>query len=93
MSNVLDIIIIAVVAVAAWRGYRKGLVMTLCGFLAVFVALAGATVVSNALAGPVSQAIRPAGEHQIQTAFQHKADQPECRRPHHGGGGDHPEGL
>ena len=29
MSNVLDIIIIAVVAVAAWRGYRKGLVMTL----------------------------------------------------------------
>ena len=75
MSNVLDIIIIAVVAVAAWRGYRKGLVMTLCGFLAVFVALAGATVVSNALAGPVSQAIRPAVEHQIQTAFQHKADQ------------------
>ena len=51
MSNVLDIIIVAVVAVAAWRGYRKGLVMTLCGFLAVFVALAGATVVSNALAG------------------------------------------
>lgn len=51
MSNVLDIIIIAVVAVAAWRGYRKGLVMTLCGFLAVFVALAGATVVSNALSG------------------------------------------
>ena len=75
MSNVLDIIIIAVVAVAAWRGYRKGLVMTLGGFLAVFVALAGATVVSNALAGPVSQAIRPAVEHQIQTAFQHKADQ------------------
>ena len=65
MSNVLDIIIVAVVAVAAWRGYRKGLVMTLCGFLAVFVALAG----------PVSQAIRPAVEHQIQTAFQHKADQ------------------
>ena len=75
MSNVLDIIIIAVVAVAAWRGYRRGLVMTLCGFLAIFVALAGANIVSNALAGPVSQAIRPAVEHQIQTAFQQKADQ------------------
>ena len=47
MSNVLDIIIVVVVAVAAWRGYRKGLVMTLCGFLAVFVALAGATVLAN----------------------------------------------
>ena len=75
MSNVLDIIIIAVVAVAAWRGYRRGLVMTLCGFLAIFVALAGANIVSNALAGPVSQAIRPAVEHQIQSAFQQKADQ------------------
>ncbi|MEI3140171.1 MAG: CvpA family protein [Lawsonibacter sp.] len=69
---------------------RAWFILTLCGFLAVFVALTGATVVSNTLAGPVSQAIRPAVEHQIQTAFQHKADvedgpvrhrqQPECRQ-------------
>ena len=71
MSNVLDIIIIAVVAVAAWRGYRRGLVMTLCGFLAIFVALAGANIVSNALAWLTG----PAVEHQIQSAFQQKADQ------------------
>ena len=54
---IFDAVIAALLLVALWRGYRKGFVLTLCGFLAIFVAFIGASLVSNMLAGPVSQAI------------------------------------
>ena len=57
-----DGIVLLVLAVTAVQGYRKGLVLTLCGFLAVFVAFVGASVLSDALARPISQAIAPAVE-------------------------------
>jgi len=56
---VYDLIILAVLAFFLWRGYVKGFVLTLCGLLAVFVALVGASVLSNALAEPVAKAIEP----------------------------------
>ena len=37
-----DLILAVVLAVTVFQGYRKGFVLTLCGFLAVFVALIGA---------------------------------------------------
>jgi uncharacterized membrane protein required for colicin V production len=63
---IYDLAIAAVLILSIWRGYRKGFILTLCGFLALFVALIGASAVSNALAEPVSQAIRPAVERHIQ---------------------------
>ena len=57
-----DLIVLAVLILTALQGYRKGLVLTLCGFLAVFVAFIGASVLSDALARPISQAIAPAVE-------------------------------
>ncbi len=54
-----DVIIAALLLFFLWRGYRKGLVLTLCGFLAVFVALIGASILSNFLAEPVAKAIEP----------------------------------
>ena len=63
---IFDAVIAILLLVAVWRGYRKGFVLTLCGFLAIFVAFIGASLVSNALAGPVSQAIRPMIESSIQ---------------------------
>lgn len=55
-----DAAVLAVLAFFLWRGYRKGFVLTLCSLLAVFVALIGASILSNALAEPVSKAIEPA---------------------------------
>ena len=55
-----DIAVLAVLAFFLWRGYRKGFVLTLCSLLAVFVALIGASFLSNALAEPVAKAIEPA---------------------------------
>lgn len=48
-----------------WRGYRKGFVLTLCGFLAVFVAFIGASVLSDMLAGPMANSIQPIVEQHI----------------------------
>ena len=57
---IYDLIIAAVLLFFVWLGYRKGLVLTLCSLLAVFVALIGASILSDALAEPVARAIEPA---------------------------------
>ena len=61
-----DLIIAAVLLFALLRGYRRGFVLTLCGLLAVFVALIGASVVSHVLTEPVSRSIQPIVEQHIQ---------------------------
>lgn len=63
---IFDLIVLIVLILAVVQGYRKGFVLTLCSFLAVFVAFIGASILSDALAGPVSQAITPAIESGIQ---------------------------
>ncbi len=55
-----DIIIAALLLLFLWRGYRKGFVLTLCGFLALFVAFFGASVLSGLLAEPAAKLIEPA---------------------------------
>ena len=70
-----DLILVAVLAVTLFQGYRKGFVLTLCGFLAVFVAFVGATILSDALAQPVSQVVRPAIEQNIHSALEDSLNQ------------------
>ena len=70
-----DIAAAAVLLIAAWRGYRRGLILTLCGFLALFVALIGASAVSNALSGPASEALRPVIQTSLDNALSSYAAQ------------------
>ena len=63
---IFDLIVLIVLILAVVQGYRNGFVLTLGGVLAVFVAFIGASILSDALAGPVSQAITPAIESGIQ---------------------------
>lgn len=72
---IFDLILAAVLIVTVLQGYRKGFVLTLCGFLAVFVAFIGASILSDALAEPVSQVVRPAIEMNIHSALQDSLDQ------------------
>lgn len=61
MNHIIyDLIIAAVLLFFLWRGYARGFVLTLCSLLAVFVALIGASFLSDALAGPAAKAIEPA---------------------------------
>lgn len=65
-----DLVVAALLLLALWQGYRKGFILTLCGFLAVFVAFIGATIISDALAASVADIIRPVVQQQIQRVVQ-----------------------
>lgn len=67
---VFDAVIAAVLLLALYRGYKRGFVLTLCGFLAIFVAFIGATFLSSLLAQPVSAMIRPVIETNISRALE-----------------------
>ena len=60
-----DILIAAIVVIAALRGRMRGFILTLCGFLTIFVAFIGALVISEFLADPVAQLLFPAVERAI----------------------------
>ena len=66
---IYDLAVIAILALFALWGSRKGLVLTLCSLAAFFVALIGAAFLSNALAGPVAKAVEPAIERRIQESL------------------------
>lgn len=60
MGNLtFDIVILVVLALFAWRGASKGLILSLCGLLAVFVCFFAAQVVSNTFCEQVGGIIRP----------------------------------
>lgn len=59
MPYLLDLIVAAVVALFIWKGWRKGLVLSLCGLLAVLVAFAGAGIAARTLSPAVGQALEP----------------------------------
>ena len=66
---VLDLILAALLLFFLWRGYSKGFVLTLCGLLAVFVALIGGSILADILARPVAQAVVPALEGRLQDSI------------------------
>ena len=73
-----DILIAAIVVIAALRGKSRGFVLTLCGFLAIFVAFIGACVVSDLLAEPVAAMLLPVVEESMATILESRftADTP-----------------
>ena len=52
MPYILDLIVIAVVALFVWRGAARGLVLSLCGLMAFVVAFAGAGLAAQTLSPP-----------------------------------------
>ena len=56
---IFDILIVALLALFAWRGAAKGLVLSLCGLAAVFVAFFCAQFLSDQLCEPVGGILRP----------------------------------
>ena len=56
---IFDMIIIALLALFAWRGAAKGLILSLCGLAAIFVVFFAAQFVSEQFCGPVGNILRP----------------------------------
>jgi len=62
IPTVIDAVILLVLAFFTWRGARKGLILTLFSFLAIFVAWFGAKAVAQNFSGPVAGILRPSIE-------------------------------
>ena len=78
MGNyVFDIVIVALLALFAWRGASRGLILSLCGLAAVFVAFFAAQFVSQRFCAPVGNIIRPVIIQTIQGAGAEPAVNPE----------------
>lgn len=65
MSYIFDIGIVLLLAFFAWRGAVKGLILSLCGLAAVFVAFFTAQFISDAFCVPVASIIRPVIENSV----------------------------
>lgn len=59
MEALLDLVIVLFIPLMAYRGYRRGAVVSVCSFLTVIVAFVGATVLSNNLCDSVGRLLQP----------------------------------
>lgn len=66
---IYDLAVLAILALFAYWGSRRGLILTLCSLAAVFAALVGASFLSDALAEPVARAVEPVVERRIQDSL------------------------
>ncbi len=59
MKAVIDIILILILALCTWNGYKQGLVGGVAGILAIIISLLGASIASAAYSHEVIPAIEP----------------------------------
>lgn len=65
----IDVCIVAALVFFAWRGEKRGFILTLCSLVAVIVAFVGATIITNAAAPKVAEYIQPKLEQSIQESL------------------------
>jgi len=59
MKLIIDVVLLAIIALCTWGGYKRGLVGGVAGVLAIIVAVFGGTLLSSAYAGEVVPALEP----------------------------------
>lgn len=79
-AYIFDVIILVVLAFFAWRGAKKGLILTLCGLLGLFVAFFGAQFISTQFYEPVAHIMEPAIYQSIRGAEPEQAPE-ETQQP------------
>ena len=74
--NLFDVIILAMLAIFALIGARKGLIMTICGLVAAVLALTGARMAADQLSPALAYAIEPTIRDAVYSDMQDKISQP-----------------
>lgn len=59
MKLILDFVLLGIVALSTWSGYKRGLIGGVAGILAIVVALFGGSLISSAYAHEVVPALEP----------------------------------
>lgn len=56
---IYDLVIVAVLVLFVWRGWKKGLLLSLCGLVVALLAFWGAGFLADTLDDPVAHAVEP----------------------------------
>ena len=48
MRTVIDLVLLAIIIISIWSGYKKGFILGIAGVVAIVVSLYGASLVSSA---------------------------------------------
>ena len=59
MKAAIDIVLLIIIALCTWGGYKRGLVGGIAGILAIIIALFGGSLLSNTYSGEVIPALEP----------------------------------
>ena len=59
MKLIIDIVLLVIIALCTWTGYKRGLVGGVAGILAIIIALFGGSLLSSAYAGEFIPALEP----------------------------------
>jgi uncharacterized membrane protein required for colicin V production len=59
MKLAIDLILLAIVIICVWTGYKKGLIMGIGGLVVIIVSLYGACLVSTTYSYEIIPALRP----------------------------------
>lgn len=59
MSAIIDLVLLGILAICIWTGYKKGLLMGLGGILVIIIGIYGANLLANLFAYDLVPALRP----------------------------------
>ena len=59
MKLVIDIVLLVIIALCTWKGYKKGLIGNIISLFIIMIALLGGTILSKAYSGEVIPVLRP----------------------------------
>ena len=59
MRAIIDIVLILIIALCTWNGYKKGLVGGIAGILAIIIALFGGSLLASAYSHEIVPAVEP----------------------------------
>lgn len=78
---IIDVLVLLALVFFAWRGKVKGFVLTLCSFLAVFVALFGANYLATRFEPAAIDYLQPRIEAALTERFQQELEQEQQQNP------------
>ena len=59
MKVIIDIILLVIIALCTWNGYKRGLIGGIAGILAIIVAVLGSSIVAVSYSGEIVPALEP----------------------------------
>lgn len=59
MKTIIDLVLLGILIICTWSGYKKGLIMGVGGILCIIISIYGANLLATSFAGEVVPAMRP----------------------------------